>query len=535
MPERLRELWNRIKEWWSRFTTRQKGIIIGLAVMTVIIFVVIIVIVSKPQYTKLITAETSAKAAEVTAVLDENNIKYRTSQDALRIEVENSQYSQAVLALGSSGFVPDDFSLNDVFTGSLSATTGEQNKRYQLYLEKKMSAVLTAIEGIDEVYVNFTIPEQTGTLIAQQEEASAYIQLVKTDGSITESKAANLARAIAAFLRNDDLSHITILGEDGELLFAGADAGSITGAASSVTELQSQAQTVLNSQVKRMLFGTAQFNNIEVVSNLQVDFASYEKAIKQYTPNDGRAEGMLSHKETYENESTSGIGGVPGTDSNGEGTTYVTSDYDQSSSTTTETEEDYLPNEYTEYATIAAGSIKKESSSMAITAIHYTYIKEEDVERQGLLDGGLTWEDYQLANSDTVRMEVDSDLIRAAAMASGIPQENIQIVAYTSPIFVDKESLQINWTTVLSAVLLLLILGLLVFVVLRSMGSKKEEEEEQTAEVNLDDLMKSNPEPTIEDIDVETKSETRKMIEKFVDDNPEAAAALLRNWLQDEW
>ncbi|MBR6380649.1 MAG: hypothetical protein IKS07_03095 [Lachnospiraceae bacterium] len=51
----------------------------------------------------------------------------------------------------------------------------------------------------------------------------------------------------------------------------------------------------------------------------------------------------------------------------------------------------------------------------------------------------------------------------------------------------------------------------------------------------MDDLMKSNPEPTIEDIDVETKSETRKMIEKFVDENPEAAAALLRNWLQDEW
>jgi flagellar M-ring protein FliF len=65
------------------------------------------------------------------------------------------------------------------------------------------------------------------------------------------------------------------------------------------------------------------------------------------------------------------------------------------------------------------------------------------------------------------------------------------------------------------------------------MATKKKEEEEP--EISVEDLLQSNPEPTIEDIDVETKSETRKMIEKFVDENPEAAAILLRNWLEDEW
>ena len=31
------------------------------------------------------------------------------------------------------------------------------------------------------------------------------------------------------------------------------------------------------------------------------------------------------------------------------------------------------------------------------------------------------------------------------------------------------------------------------------------------------------------------KISTRKMIEKFVDENPEAAANLLRNWLNEDW
>ena len=47
--------------------------------------------------------------------------------------------------------------------------------------------------------------------------------------------------------------------------------------------------------------------------------------------------------------------------------------------------------------------------------------------------------------------------------------------------------------------------------------------------------MQSTPTDTLEDIELEEKSETRKMIEKFVDENPEAVANLLRNWLSEDW
>ena len=70
-------------------------------------------------------------------------------------------------------------------------------------------------------------------------------------------------------------------------------------------------------------------------------------------------------------------------------------------------------------------------------------------------------------------------------------------------------------------------------VVIRSMASRKEVAEEE--ELSVENLLQSTPEVEVEDIEVETKSETRKMIEKFVDDNPEAAANLLRNWLTDDF
>ena len=100
--------------------------------------------------------------------------------------------------------------------------------------------------------------------------------------------------------------------------------------------------------------------------------------------------------------------------------------------------------------------------------------------------------------------------------------------------FYDKEGLSISGTDILSIVMIVLILALLGFVVLRSMGPRKKPEQEEE-ELSVEKMLQSTPEPTVEDIDVETKSETRKMIDKFVDENPEAAANLLRNWLNEDW
>ena len=74
---------------------------------------------------------------------------------------------------------------------------------------------------------------------------------------------------------------------------------------------------------------------------------------------------------------------------------------------------------------------------------------------------------------------------------------------------------------------------LLAFVILHSMRTRLAVQQEE--EVSVENMLQSTPEAELEDIDVESKSETRKMIEKFVDENPESAAALLRNWLNEDW
>ena len=73
-----------------------------------------------------------------------------------------------------------------------------------------------------------------------------------------------------------------------------------------------------------------------------------------------------------------------------------------------------------------------------------------------------------------------------------------------------------------------------IFVVVRGTAPVKVSEEEP--ELSVEQLLATTKEnQSLDDIEFSDKSETRKLIEKFVDENPEAVAQLLRNWLNDEW
>ena len=56
-------------------------------------------------------------------------------------------------------------------------------------------------------------------------------------------------------------------------------------------------------------------------------------------------------------------------------------------------------------------------------------------------------------------------------------------------------------------------------------------------EISVENLLEStaNSQEELEDIGYNEKSDVRVMSEKFVDENPEAVAQLLRNWLNEDW
>ena len=531
--EKLKEIWNRVLEWWNRFTTKQKTLIIVAGAAVILAIVVIVTMLNRPQYVLLRQCETTAEAAEVRDLLDGEGLTYQISNDGLSIKILSSQQSDANLLLGANNIQAAGYGIENVTDGGLSTTESDKQKKYVVYMQKYLANdVIKKFSAVKGAEVTLNIPENDGTLIASEEESSAWVLLELKD-EFTADSAAYLARAVATAIGNETTNNIVIMDTEGNMLFTGEDNYSVSGTANAQLSVKSEAEKQVKNEVRRVLLGTNEFDNVEVASNLVLDFSTTDRTTHTYTPADGQTQGVLSHEDVYSSENTSGTGGVPGTDSNNsDQTTYVMPDNGESSSTVSEESRDYLPNEEITTTSTPAGLIDYTQSSLAATLISYNVVREEDVRTQGLL-AGVTWDEYKLANTARTRIDVDPDLYVAVANATGIPQDSISLVAYSENVFFDAEGSSITATDILQIVLIVVILALLAFVVLRSMRGEKHEEEEE--ELSVENLLQSTPETQLEDISLENESEEKRLVNKFVEENPEAAANLLRNWLNEDW
>ncbi len=536
MQERLRQLLDRFLEWWNRFTIKQKTLIISVGAAVVVALTVLIWTVSAPQYTVLAVAESTAQTAQIRDLLDENGMDYKISDDGLTISINKKQLSNANILLGANNIPAEGYDISNVFDGGFSSTETDKEKKYQLYLERNMERDLETQENIKSATVKLSIPNNDGTLLSEQRESYASAMLVLDNPELmTDDVAASLARFMATAIGNSTTENIVIMDSKGNMLFSGEDTSSSTGAgaASSRLSYKQKYDQLVEGQIRDALVGAKIYDSVQVVPNLDLNWNDIDTTEHTYTPAEGQDQGVLSHQDTYSQTAENTNGQVPGTDTNGDNT-YVYADNGNSTTTTDETSRDYLPNEKITHTTGGGGAIQYDTSSIGITAIKYRIYNEEEMEAQGLLDG-TTFAAYEAENSALTKLEVDEEVSGVVSKATGIPVANIQIVAYEEPVFVPKESNLPDWQTILMIGLIVLILGLLAFVVIRSMRGENAVEEPQD-EIQLGDLLASTQEASLEDIDLEEqKSEARLLIENFVDNNPEAAAVLLRNWLSDEW
>ncbi len=533
MAERLREIWNRVVEWWKKFTSRQKALLISLTAIVVLALVILGVVISQPTMMTLIICKNATEASQVRDLLESENMSYELGTDGLTFSVREEDMTEASLLLGSNSIPTEGYSIDNVFDGGFSTTESDKNKKYQLYLEEKFAEQLKTISNIDSATVSLSIPVDDGTLISREQDTYASVILSLND-KMDEEQATGIAKFIATEVGNDTAESILILDSDGNVLYSGSDETSAMGSASTQLALQAKAEAAVKSKVKDVMLGTELYDNVEVSPTLAMSFDQTDIVDHQYYVDDGNTQGYLDSQSVYESESVGGAAAVPGTDSNDD-TTYVIEDDSYTSSTVTDTTSDYLPNEKITTTTGAVGTVDYDTSTLSAVATTYVVYSEDTLTADGTLDD-MTFDEFVAANNERVRTDVDDDFYTMVSNATGIPTENITIVAYEVPFFQYSSNSGLQMTDILQIVLAVLIFAMLGYVVFRS--TRREKEPEVEPELSVETLLESTKEAEkedLEDIGFQEKSETRILIEKFVDENPEAAASLLRNWLNEEW
>ena len=531
MPEQLQQILDKILEWWKKFNTKQKALLASITAVVILSLVILGLVVSKPVMMTLHTCQSLTEASAVKTLLTDNGIAYETSTDGMIFSVDEADYADARILLGANEIPTNGPNIDDVFSGGFSSTEADKDKRYKVYLQEDLSTVLMEMEGIEEASVRLDLPSNDGTIISKDEQASVSV-LLTVNNNFEESQASAIAQFLATNVGNDDTSKITIISNSGKVLFSGEEVNSVAGSATKQLELKYQAEGFIKSKIQDVFVGSSIFDDVNIAVNLDMNVDEYTEQVHEYYAPEGMTNGMIDSSSAYESESQGGSAATPGTDSNDD-TTYVIEDSEITFSTISDVTTDYVNNEKVTTYVQSTGKASVKSSSISLVLTDWVVYSEDILKATGALDD-MSFEEYIAANSEPVKREVDEDYYQLVVNATGFPRESITILSFAQPMFEyssNDKTLE-DYLQLFLALLIFVFLGLVVF---RSM--RREEVQEAEEELSVENLLESTKESqnVLADIGFNEKSETRILIEKFVEQNPEAAANLLRNWLNEDW
>ena len=529
MADKLKEVPKKLLALWNKYTSKQKTIIISVVCIVVFAFIVLIVLSGRIKYEELTIAEDTKQASEIIDLLDEEGIANKLASDKLTVSVDIKKYSDAVLLIASNDMPSTGITLDELLNNSLSTTNSDRSLKINLFLQNKLRKFIITMNGVEDAEIFYIPVDNSNTILVPASETNASI-LLKTNDDFEPKSAETIAKVVAASIGNSSSEKIKIADQNGNLLFGGEE-DLYSGSAASKEDYRERLTNTFENNLYMILLKYG-FDDVEIAPHLVINSDKMSQLFTEYLPADGQEQGLYSHSYTYNSENAGSSGGVPGTTSNDE-VGYMIEDATSSNGTVEIEEYDYIPNERVTNIEFETGVVDSKESTVSLVLKRITQYTEEKLETQGLLED-TTFEEYVYANDKEIKLEVEAELIKMVSFASGIAEENIQIVASEQPIFIPKVVIPRSFTDYLQYILAALIVALILFVVFKGFGPVEVTELEP--ELSVEQLLATTREnQSIEDIEFNEVSEVRRMIEKFVDEKPDAVAQLLRNWLNDEW
>lgn len=270
MQETIGQISNQVTEKWNSLNKKQK-IQIGVGVCLLIIVIVVAAYLTRPQMRVLYNDTMDAKfIAETTQVLDENKITYNVINDGTNIEVNETQYNAAVLALSLAGVTDTGYSFEDMINTSMSTTENEWNERVNHLTKEELQTTLKQIKGVQDATVQLNIPEEKNSFIQSKAESSASVFLTLSE-PLSSKQAEGIASFMAYAVKNLDKKNVIIIDSNGNTIYQGGEETSL--ALSQQQEIKQAAEEAVKTKVTDLLGEL--YSDVRISPNLVLDFDHY--------------------------------------------------------------------------------------------------------------------------------------------------------------------------------------------------------------------------------------------------------------------
>jgi len=549
MPDRLLNFFESMKLRWRALTRPQQYKLVGVISVILIMIVVVAYFAFRTRFVPLTGPRDAIEIMNMQNALAAEGIRSRMNNVG-GLEVDERRRADAIRFIEVRNLAPREgtFEWDQALAGGLGTTDLDRRAGHNLALQSEIEATLRAMEGITDAWVGISAPT-VRPFDQNAPRPSANITLITTrDFSAAEGR--NLASI--AVRRVPGLTHenVTVIDQSARLIFDG-DRDIQDNPAGSAMDAQIQFTQRTQHEVTTGLMNTGMFTSARTVINFVFDNTLYTEELSNIFRNpEGGDSGLpnLSIDSRAEMEGVPG-GAAPGMDTNIQAVPGFQIGTNALMSATQRDIEQHLSLDHIQTITQSGpGWVQPESSSAMVSLSYFVDFRQdlwmdEDPERTA-----LGWERFKQDNAlgTTVNSSHPSYevLLTSIAMAIGIPQENISLVITQLPNFIDITPNVWDWPLIAMWTVLALLLLMLAYGLFHKVKTANAEEEEPEPELDVDKLLvttqleeqKEEEAKQLEEIDYFKENEVKRHIEKFVNEKPEAVAALLRNWINaEEW
>lgn len=551
MPDQVKRVVDPIKARWDILTPQQRYKLLAVIAVVLVALALTAFLAFRTRWTVLVYREDWRTVTEMQNALNDAGIRNESIANGQGLRVDRRRVEEARAAIEISGAAPNSehFRWADALDTGLGTTDAERRQLNILGTEGAIERLLTAMHGISNADVTLAIPN-TRPFQQNAPQPSASVIITRSQ-DFSPLQGRDLALLVARSVTDLELENIIIMDQFARSVWNGAE--------SAHDDPVGSAQQAQDQQRNQALMGLKQvmssgFDEVFATLNYSFDDTLMTEEIRDiFEVPEGMDGGGIPHLDIGSRQGMEGGMGAlePGLGTNNATwpiTGYTMPGGGPMSAYARDWERHYSINLTRHITQSGPGWIIPEESSLAVTVITDYHVYQElwmaDEEGRTQAD----WERFKAANRATIPLNSSFEPFdywhSIAAAAVGIPEENVELLVLQRIVTHDLPGRGWDIPTILMVAVLLLLMAMLIYGLLRRQRAAGEDEESLEPQLAVEDLLVSTQleeareeaAQELEEIDYFKENEIKKHIEKFVNEKPEAVAALLRNWINvEEW
>ena len=290
-----------IKEIWQRLKLVQRVTIIGAAVATLALIIVLIIYGTQAEYGVLFSDLKTTDAQTIIEKLKTANVPYKLSGGGTVISVPTERVTELRLQMAAAGVLSGGHVGFDIFDQSnFGATDFAQRVNYQRALEGELARTLEGMDEVETARVHITPSRESIFTEKAQPAKASVVMRVRQNRELSRERTEAVINLIASAVEGLDPKDISVMDTRGRVLTAptrGETGLMGSNSFSSHLESRQRLESDTASRIVTMLEPITGPGHIRADVAAELDFSQVEQTEEKYDPKSAVIRSVQSSQE----------------------------------------------------------------------------------------------------------------------------------------------------------------------------------------------------------------------------------------------